>query len=182
MHADKSRCKKIEQLLKDAWSVRREGQYDEGKAILEEAKSLCKETDFKYNGRILAIYAQYDRDNGQLESALDRSRKSRDLYQASGDQLLVAHSVRHIADILSSLGNTLKALENYGEALEIYRLHPECDKQSLANTLRPYGLLLLKMKDDKMAKAFLLEAKALYEETGTPAGVEEMQSVIDSID
>lgn len=177
----KMRHKKIKQLLQDAWSVRKESNYDEGRNLLQKAVNLCEDTDYENLGRIWAISAQYDRDSGDLEHALDSSRQSCAYYRSAANNLLVAHSVRHIGDILSALGKQDEARDHYEEALYIYRSDPETGKQDLANTLRPYGLLLLKIREIEKAKELLGEAKALYQAVGSQAGVEEMIAVIDSI-
>ena len=148
---------------------------------MQEAESLCTNIDVRFLGRIFAIYAQYERDKGRLAGALKLSRESYKLYQTLDDKLLVAHSARHIADILCGLGIHSEAQEYYQKALDIYRASACTDMQGLANTLCPYGIMLLHLGDVDKAKEFLQEAKLIYESIGSKAGIEELQRLLKSI-
>ncbi len=171
-------AEKIAEMLEDAWSVRREGNYKEGRRILKEAEDLCPENDDQSWGRIYAVYAQYDRDNGDLESALELSKRSLEHYEKSGNQGRIAHIIRHIADIQSGLGRHTEAEESYKQALKIYRESSETDAHVRANATRPYGIMLKKLGRMEEAKELLLEANALYKEAGNQAGVDETDSLL----
>ncbi len=172
---------RLTRMLEDAWSVRQAENYGEGRRILKEAEELCTEDDDQSRGRIFAIYAQYDRDNGDLESALELSKRSLEFYEKSGNQQRIAHSARHIADIQSGLGKYSEAEVNYQKALRIYRESPETDTLNLANAIRPYGILLKERGRIDEAKTLLTEAKKLYQEVDIQAGVDEMQSQLSEL-
>jgi len=173
--------KTIATMLKDAWSIRKDGNYEKGQQILKEIEEKCTDNDDKTWGRIYAIYAQYDRDNGNLTSALELSKKSLACYEKSGDQNRVAHSTRHIADIQSNLGLLTEAKENYQKALQIYRKHPKTKPHDLANAVRPYGKLLQKQGNIEEAKEQLQEALNLYQKVENQAGIEEMTNLLKSL-
>ena len=167
--------------LKDAWSIRQDGNYEKGRKILKEIEEKCTDNDDTTWGRIYAIYAQYDRDNGNLSSALELSKKSLGCYEKSGDPNRIAHSTRHIADIQSNLGLLKEAEKNYQKALQIYRKHPETKPHDLANAVRPYGKLLQKQGKTEEAKKQLQEALNLYQKVENQAGIQEMTNLLTSL-
>jgi len=169
-------AKTIADLLEDAWSIRQQGNYTKGRKILKEIEEKCADDDDLTWGRIFATYAQYDRDNGDLDSALELSKKSYAYYQKSGNQNRIAHSIRHIADIQVALNQRTEAEENYQKALKIYREHPETKALDLANTLRPYGRLLKNLGKNDEAKPLIQEARACYQKAENKAGFDEMNS------
>ena len=146
--------------------------------ILRKAGDLSSDDD-EAMGRIFAIYAQYDRDNGDLESAQELSKRSLEYYERSGNRDSVAHSVRHLADIQCGLGMHVGAEENYLKALKLYRRNSETKPHDLANAVRPYGRLLKGLGRLEEARTLLSEAKALYERVGNEAGIDEMTSLLE---
>jgi tetratricopeptide (TPR) repeat protein len=91
---------------------------------------------------------------------------------------MLAHAVRHVADILREQGQPAKAAPFYEEALEIYRNHEEAGPLDLANAIRGYALLKADLGDPDEATFLWHEAMALYAEAGMQAGVTECQSQI----
>lgn len=165
-------------MLQDAWAVRTSGDYAEGRRILEEVESLCPANDHQTRGRMYAVYAQYDRDNGDLQSALALSRTSLEHYEKSGNLDRIAHTLRHIADVLSDLGRHTEAEERYQQALGIYRERADTNAQELANAARPYGILLKNLGRLEESRELLLEANRLYRESGSQPGIDETESLL----
>ena len=86
------------------------------------------------------------------------------LYRQLNDPLKLAHTLRHLGDILQDQGHFTLAEPDYVEALKIYRAHPEAPPLDLANALR--GFAVLKTETFKQRKALTLwrEARALYDQ------------------
>jgi hypothetical protein len=91
--------------------------------------------------------------------------------------LRVAHTVRHVGDILQQMDWTddrAKLAEAcYLEALEIYRGDPETVPLDLGNALRGYALLAGKTGRKEAARGLWAEAGAIYAQVGIQAGVDE---------
>jgi tetratricopeptide (TPR) repeat protein len=91
---------------------------------------------------------------------------------------MLAHTVRHVGDILQDQAKLDLAEPCYREALDIYRCHPETPPLDLANTLRGYALLKGAQGRAQEASLLWLEARTLYMETSVAAGVTESERQI----
>ena len=121
---------------------------------------------------------QIERDLGNHSAALKHYGDAVELRRSLGDLLRLAHTIRHVADILRSQGSLEKATPCYEEALGIYRRHEQTPPLDLANTIRGYALLKADIGDTEEATYLWHEAAALYEESGAQAGVSESRSQI----
>ena len=91
----------------------------------------------------------------------------------SDDRLLLAHTVRHVGDILQDEDRGADALPCYEEALALYRADPRSDPLGLANVIRPLAILKESLGGTDQAAALWAEARELYRAAGIAAGVEE---------
>lgn len=95
------------------------------------------------------------------------------LYRAEGDPLPIAHTVRHVADILREAGRHKLAEPCYYESLKLYRGEAATAPLDLANAIRGFALLKSNTGEAEAAKALWEEARALYAAVGVEAGVAE---------
>ena len=108
---------------------------------------------------------------GKLVEAVDLARKS-------GDERLLAHTIRHLADVHRRLGQLSEAEPFYVEALAIYRQSQSTAPLEFANALRPLALLKEGQSKKAEAKQIWEEAKSLYQSVSIDAGVEECDEAI----
>lgn len=94
-------------------------------------------------------------------------------YREQNDVLAYAHAIRHIADIYQQERNPVQAKPLYEEALEIYRSNLGTRVLDLANTVRPYALLMEEQGDADSAMKLWEEARNLYGSLRISEGVAE---------
>jgi tetratricopeptide (TPR) repeat protein len=112
-----------------------------------------------------------DRRENRITDALRNYELAAALYREQDNPLRLAHTVRHVADILRGLGRWEEARALYAEAIEIYRAQPDSVALDMANALR--GSALLKEATGADAVELWREARGLYAAAGIDAGVEE---------
>ena len=166
----------IQQLLARADAARMAKQPEDAKRALLEAASAARAQEYAPDlAAALCALGQIERDLKDLGAALKHYREAEKLYRGLGEDLGVAHALRHIGDVLRerSAPKHDDALACYKEALAIYRNCEPERRLDLANTLR--GLALLKQSTGEMADAtsHWIEARDLYASVGVNAGVEE---------
>ncbi len=171
--------KKVKDLLEKSWAFRKEGQYDDAIMLLEEARYLCSEFGFREEmARVLAIYAQIERDHDKIEPALEYYHKALDILRGLSSPLKTAHTLRHIADIQREKGKLEISEKNYTEALNIYRYDERTGSLDLANAVRGFALLKEDMENVRDAIQLWEEARDLYQEVGVAEGVGECEDRI----
>ncbi|HEX4750660.1 MAG TPA: tetratricopeptide repeat protein [Bryobacteraceae bacterium] len=116
------------------------------------------------------------RREGRTEEGLELYRRAAEELRPANNPLRLAHTVRHVADILREVHEPQQARVHYEEALAIYRQHPEASGLDVANCLRGYGLALEELANNEAAADSWREAKRLYEDAGTEAGVRESEA------
>ena len=109
----------------------------------------------------------------RLDEALESYQRAADTYRSHNDPLALAHTVRHVGDIQTELGDLTQAEASFTEALSIYRSHPETEPLDLANAIRGYALLKQLAGDKTNAKLLWEEARDLYKLLNIDAGVAE---------
>jgi tetratricopeptide (TPR) repeat protein len=114
-----------------------------------------------------------ERKRHHLDTALACYEEAVAILRTRNDQLRLAHTVRHVADILCDQDRESAAMPHYEEALAIYRAHPSASPLDLANAIRGYALLLQKLKDTSQVVLLWQEARKLYADTAISAGVQE---------
>jgi tetratricopeptide (TPR) repeat protein len=113
------------------------------------------------------------RREGNLPLARECYAEAARLYRDQKDVLAYAHSIRHIADIYQEEKNPASARTLYEEALEIYRGNLATRLLDLANTVRPYAILIEGEGDSAAALALWKEARNLYGSLRLQQGVDE---------
>ena len=116
------------------------------------------------------------RDGKNIGAALKHYQLAVELYRKQDAPLTLAHTIRHVADILLDEGNLESAQRHYEEALTIYCANQETPPLDLANTLRGYGLFMEKSGKTEEAMTLWQQTLALYEQLGIEAGVAECTS------
>lgn len=115
---------------------------------------------------------QIERDAGNREAALARYEEAVAVCRLLGESNLLAHTIRHVADIHYEMGRTDLAEAAYEEALAIYR-RQKPGALELANAIR--GFAVLKDEAGLLDEAERLweEAHTLYIAANVPPGVAE---------
>lgn len=171
----------IQQLLAEAWSERRVGNYEESRKLVSKARELCKEDDYNSLGRIFHIYMQFEYDHEKHAKALEFCQQSLEYYRKTKNANKIAHSTRHIADLQRHLGHRNDSELNYQKAIDIYRTSSDVSKLDLANALRGYGLLLENLGKIDDAIGVWEDVKELYSTCDIQAGVDEARDRLDSL-
>jgi tetratricopeptide (TPR) repeat protein len=113
------------------------------------------------------------REEGNFAVARDYYADATKLYRDQKNVLAYAHTIRHIADIHQQERNPILAKPLYEEALTIYRGDPNTKLLDLANTVRPYALLMEEQGDSPSALDLWKEARNLYSSLRISEGVVE---------
>ena len=116
------------------------------------------------------------RDLGDNETAIANYRTAGELYRNLDDPLNLVHALRHVADILRSMGRTAEAEPFILEAISLYRAQQPVPQLHLANSLRVLALLREQAGNSAEAVPFWVEARDLYRAVGVEAGVAESRS------
>ena len=166
----------IREILDEAWSKRRIGDYNGAKNLAKKAHERCADGDHNALGRIFHIYMQFESDNNHYVKALAYCQQSLGYYKKAGNIDKIAHSTRHIADLQRYLGQGVESESNYRKAINLYRKNPNTQKGDLANALRGFGIILENRKKLEEAKTTWEEVKKLYKDCNLPEGVDEANS------
>ena len=110
---------------------------------------------------------------GNLPVAREFYIEAARLYREQNESLAYAHTIRHIADIHRKEGSFSEAKPLYEEALELYRSNLDTKLLDLANTVRPYAMLLEVQGDLDSATKLWREASHLYGSLRIDEGVSE---------
>lgn len=162
-----------DETIEAAWRARREGRHDEAERGLRAAIETSR--------RAGAVGQQIDalgklahvlRDRGECAQALTLSEQAVTLSRG-GDPLVLAHALRHLGDLHRDAERFPDADRCYSEALTLYRTADSPDPLDVANALRPAALLKAAQGDRLQARELLGAARALYQQAGIDAGVEE---------
>ena len=168
------------ELLSRGHEARSEKRLTEARNYFAQAVDCCRKANDKtLLAEALCRLGQIERDLGNVGDALKHYGSAVELRRSQDSPLLLAHTVRHVADILREQKRQLeKAMLCYEEALAIYRGHEDTPPLDLANAIRGYALLQADLGDPDEATFLWHEAMALYAESGVQAGVAESQSQI----
>ena len=123
--------------------------------------------------------AKSARHDGRLTESLELYLQATQMVREQGNKLVLAHTIRHLADVHRNLGNLDEAEPLYVEALQIYRGDSGTSELELANALRPMALLMEANTDYEQALLLWQEARALYESCSIEAGVTECREAIE---
>ena len=128
--------------------------------------------------RALTGLAQIERDLNNNVQATQHYSEAATLYRNLPDPLRVAHTTRHIGDILRREGSIEQARPCYEESLAIYRKHSETSPLDLANAIRGFALLTADAGETERATSLWQEARTLYHAAGVQPGVQESDGQI----
>ena len=117
--------------------------------------------------------SQIARDMGDKESARTLYESAVAILRKGEDPLRLAHTIRHVGDILRAQGRAAESVTHYEEALQIYRSHPATHPLDLANTVAGFARAAGDIGDTEAATSFWQEARSLYASLGVTAGVQE---------
>lgn len=125
---------------------------------------------------------------GQIERDLQNGPDARKHYEDAviicrtlNDELRLAHTIRHLGDILREQGELILSEPCYLEALEIYRNNEGTRLLDLANTVRGFALLKGENGETQEALALWLEAKELYARFKVHDGVTESDRYLSTL-
>lgn len=161
-------------LIEQAAQARRSGRLLDAHRDFLEAVTLARQAGTPHD------LIQALKGLGQIERDLGRGDAARPLYEeavaicrAEDDPLQLAHTVRHLGDIHQDAGRLDLAEPYYQEALTIYQGHPRTAPLDLANTLRPFAILLESLGKTKPAIELWTEARNVYAALNVREGVAE---------
>jgi predicted enzyme related to lactoylglutathione lyase len=89
------------------------------------------------------------------------------------DPLELAHSVRHLGDVLHDARLPHLAEPHYREALALYRAHPSPPPLNLANAIRSHAVLKHEIGEVEASRRLWEEAARLYQQVNQREGVAE---------
>jgi len=124
---------------------------------------------------------QIERDLNNTKAAIQHYGEAVVIYRGGANPLRLAHTIRHLADILREDGALESARPLYEESLRLYRAHAETAPLDLANAIRGFALLRGAAGEPKEAKILWQEARALYASVSVQAGVEESEIQISQL-
>lgn len=166
----------IQERIAEAWTDRREGRPEEARGKLMEAVEESKRIGAQgLLVNALGKLAHVEWDESRVEVAERLYREAVEIGRRGGEtmKMSLAHSIRHLGDVLRAVGQLTEAEECYREALEIYRGASNPPKLDLANTVYRMALLLRETNRRTVAEPYWQEAARLYEEV-TPGLSTEM--------
>jgi tetratricopeptide (TPR) repeat protein len=165
-----------ENLLTRGYEARRQGHFAHALQCFARALDLCDDTNQQLLAKALTALGQAERDLQHHDVAIEYYQRAADIYRRSGDALRLAHTIRHVGDILRNTKQLSRAKPCYEEALEIYRANTASPPLDVANALRGCALLDEDLGDHDAAATLWCEARDLYAAVNVQAGVEECES------
>jgi tetratricopeptide (TPR) repeat protein len=164
----------IEKLLTQAAQARREKRLADAHRDLVEAVSIARHTHNRRElARAVTELGRIDRDMGNRDAALAAYQETAAIYRELGDELKLAHTIRHVGDIHWDAKRAGAAEPCFHEALALYATHPETPPLDLANAVRPLALLKDDAGESEEADRLWEEAKNLYASVNVLPGVVE---------
>ena len=164
---------KTKNLIDRSSEARRQGDraaaYDLARCASEASRAA---DDLDGLGVALAALGRLHRDDHEQEEAVALYEDAVDLARRTGDDLALAHRLRHIGDIIAELGNLTRAEQCLEEAEELLARQAP-DELTLANFLRSRALLKEKQDDCEGAAELWTRARGLYAANGIHEGVRE---------
>ena len=179
--------------LRKGHAARRQDRLEDAKAAYTRAVNLARNSgDTSLLAEAVTYLGKIERDLGEIDLSLQHYQESAALIRTLNVPLSLAHTIRHIADILRESGQQAAAAPYYDEALILYRRHPNALTLDVANTLRGLALNKTDLGDKEAAIALWSEAGVLYnrvwQEPNSPyteadlaPGIAESQRQIDTL-
>jgi tetratricopeptide (TPR) repeat protein len=127
-----------------------------------------------------ALLAQAVTGLGKIERDLHETDAARAHYEEAvvilrtlDDPLRLAHTIRHVGDILFDQGRFQPAIPYYEESLAIYRAHAASPSLDVANAVAGYARLQERLGNPAAAIPLWREARTHYSSEKIRAGVDE---------
>jgi tetratricopeptide (TPR) repeat protein len=143
--------------------ARREHRLSDAEDAFREAvrcfRELGQRAELAY---ALTRRAQIERDIGDYDSALRDQGEALALCRDLPDKLKLAHTIRHMADILQDAGRHLEAAPYFKEVLQLYRARDDVDPLEMANAIRSVAIHAEHMGEADEARQLWLEARNRY--------------------
>ncbi|MFT4113494.1 tetratricopeptide repeat protein [Silvibacterium sp.] len=173
----------VEELMTNGYEARRDDRLEDARQCFAQAVALSRVSPHtqKDLARSLNGLAQIERDEGRNEHAQRCYEEASALLRQIDEPLRLAHTIRHLADVLRHRDDTAAAEASYAEALALYRSNPDTPPLDLANLLRGYALLKTNMGQRSEAASLWSEAGALYKGCGIEAGAAESRRQIEML-
>lgn len=169
----------IDLLLARAEEARRQHRLTDAMHDFAAAAQMCRKTS-NLHALALALtrLGQTAKDAKEPDAARRNYEEAVSIYRQLADRMRIAHTVRHLGDLLRTQGEASLAEGCYLEALEIYRGDRNTTSLDLANTIRGFALLKSDIGPPQEAIALWTEAKRLYESLDVQPGVIESELYI----
>jgi tetratricopeptide (TPR) repeat protein len=130
-------------------------------------------SEVAYRVRALKASAQVARDTGDPGAAIAPYEEAVTLCRSSGDPRVLAHTIRHLGEVLFEVDRLAEADDCLTEAVDLYRRHGASGDLSVANAVRPLAILREAQGRLNEAVALWTEARAGYATADIDAGVQE---------
>ena len=129
----------------------------------------------------LRMLAKIERDLGRDDEGRALYDEAVALCREAGNPTLLAHTVRHLGDLLRHSTDLEGARACYSEAIELYRANSETHPGELANAVRPLAILEEALDNQEAARVLWAEAKELYERVGIREGIAECADALERL-
>lgn len=165
---------KAKKLREEAWAARRDGRLPEAQQKLRAVVTHLRSAGLRRElAATLGQLAHVEDDLKNPDTAFELREEAAAVARQSGDDMALAHAVRHLGDSNRHAGRASEAEACYLEAIEIYRKTKPAPKSQLANTLRPFAILKEDAGDLTAATALWQETQNLYRAIHLREGVDE---------
>lgn len=166
--------------IDSARAARREARMEDALEKYQEIVALSRKNGAKETLIVgLKGLAQIESDRGKFGAALPYYLEAVSQSRELQDELLLAHTIRHLADVHRKIGDLDSAESCYQEAISIYRADSRTSPLELANAIRPMALLMEKLFRIHDAKKLWEEAERLYTSAAVGEGVAECRHAIE---
>ncbi len=174
----------LDERLQAAWTRRRGALRKGAETRVAELRDVMSELgsvvdDLQPEGapgtraRALHLRAHVASDLGALDEAQRMWEESTGLLRSEGNDVALAHGLRHLGDVLREKGAFSEARARYDEAWALYDGSDRVSEGDSANLIRGIAVLEEEVGNDVRAGELWREARTLYARLGVDAGVEE---------
>lgn len=166
----------VEALVERASEDRRRGRHAEAEVGLVEAVRRSRGSGAR-RPLILSLkaLAHVVRDLERVDEALPMYEEAVALSREEGDDLLLAHTIRHLGDLHMQRGQVVDADRCYAEAISLYRAAASPPILDFANALRAAAVLSVYESKEGLARGLWQEARELYATANVAEGVQECE-------